>query len=139
MDSKKVLVIDDDPLVLRTISQILHTRGYETRTAHCEDKALEIAGQEHFPVVLSDIRMPRMNGISAVQKIEALYRERQKSCGFILLTGFAMEGDSPRGQPLERVVDVADLMMKPFDAGRLIRAIESELELMREKRNQIAA
>ncbi len=143
MDSRKVLVIDDDPLVLRTISQILHGRGYESRTAHSEDKALEYAEQEHFSVVLSDIRMPRTNGISAAQKIEAIYRERQKACRFIFLTGFAAEGDSPlqseRGLSPCKTVGVADLMMKPFDARRLIHAIESELELMREKRHQIAA
>ncbi len=131
MDREKILVVDDDPIVLRTISRILSCQGYETRTAHSREKALEYVRQEHFDLVLSDVRMPHATGHSAAQEISELCQEKQDACGFIGLTGFADDRD-PRHDV--KMVGVADLMMKPFQADKLIHAIEDELLLMKKKK-----
>ena len=127
---EKILVIDDDPLVLRTLSRILTIQGFHTTTAHNSEKALECASRENYDVVLSDIRMPRTNGVTTVKKIEEIYRGRNRPCGFIFLTGFAEETE--RHEAVQ-MVGVADFMMKPFDSDKLISAIEYELEMMRRR------
>ena len=56
----KILLIDDDLLVLRTLARVLLGQGYETTTVDSGTKAIERVKREDFDLVLSDIRMPVM-------------------------------------------------------------------------------
>lgn len=59
----KILVIDDDFLVLRAIVRVLDGRGYETTAVDSGVKAIELVKKEDFDLVMSDIRMPEMDGV----------------------------------------------------------------------------
>src|ERR1700757_1303859 len=60
---RKVLVVDDQRLIADTISEILDGAGFQVKAAYDGWSALDIAGRFHPDYVLSDVLMPRMNGV----------------------------------------------------------------------------
>jgi CheY-like chemotaxis protein len=58
----RILIIDDEPAVLRCLDRTLRSRGYEVTTAARADAALILMKKRHFDVILSDIDMPGMRG-----------------------------------------------------------------------------
>lgn len=58
------MIADDEPLILDTLKHYLESRGIEVSVASDGQKAVELLQQESFDVVLSDIRMPKMDGLA---------------------------------------------------------------------------
>ena len=57
-----ILIVDDEPLLRDVLTQILTREGFQVEAAVDGDEALEKMAREKFPLVVSDIQMPRMNG-----------------------------------------------------------------------------
>ncbi len=83
----KVLVVDDDLKVRETLKEMLSHFGYECRIAANGREALNILQEEHFPIVLSDIRMPEMDGVELLKKTKKNYPE----IDVISITGYGKE------------------------------------------------
>lgn len=67
---KRILIIDDEPLLRETISEALHNEGYETHTAVDGQDALNILSRDpHFDLLLLDQMMPRLSG-DAFRKLQ---------------------------------------------------------------------
>ena len=66
---KKVLVVDDDPIVGRSIDRILSPRGYAVITASNGPEALDKLAREDYDVVYTDIKMPGMDGLEVAARI----------------------------------------------------------------------
>lgn len=85
--SQKILVIDDDHLVVKTIGKLLEAEGYEVITSESGQEALTIIENDSLDLVISDIRMPGMNGVETINvkkkgcqaRIEGTGRERRFS------------------------------------------------------------
>jgi two-component system, sensor histidine kinase ChiS len=69
----KILVVDDDDFVLATIKKILCADGYDVKTASDGVKALELIESRHFDLIISDIMMPNMSGLSLLDIINRHY------------------------------------------------------------------
>lgn len=82
--SDVVLVVDDDPDVLASVSELLEADGYETLTASDAESALRIVGEEPPGLVLSDIRMPGLDGLELLDLLE----ERAPSVDVVLMTAY---------------------------------------------------
>lgn len=67
----KILIIDDDASVSRTLSLVLGRAGYQVSTATSGRKGLELLDNGSFDLVLTDIIMPELDGIEAIRKIRA--------------------------------------------------------------------
>ncbi len=65
----RVLIVDDEPLILRTFATILTADGHETWRASRAAKAQAILSKQEIDVVVSDVVMPEMNGISLLELI----------------------------------------------------------------------
>ena len=109
--NKRALVVDDEHMILKIISDILTKEGYEVKTAFNFDKAFELLKEYPFHVVLTDIRMPEKNGIDLLEKI----RTFNSNLPVILMTGFAS---------LETAVKAVqhgafDYLTKPLDYDKL--------------------
>ena len=78
-----VLLVDDDPAILRTYERILRKKGYEVVTAQGGDAAVQALMSRRFGVVVSDIRMPGMSGIDLLQVVRA----RDLDVPVVLMTG----------------------------------------------------
>lgn len=81
----KILIVDDDPLILETISFFVTAFGHECKTASGGLEALELLKHEEFSIVISDIVMPGMNGMELLKKIKNNYPKT----GVIIVTGYA--------------------------------------------------
>ncbi len=75
----RVLHVDDDPMNLRVVQEILTAFGHVATTASCGREALEHLGAERFDVVLMDIHMPDMTGIEVVGRLRASLGEERNT------------------------------------------------------------
>lgn len=82
-ESMTILLVDDDPAVLRALARTLRARGYEVLTAGNGEEAVHQIGQRPFDVILSDIGMPGMDGIQLLREV----REHDLNVPVILITG----------------------------------------------------
>jgi two-component system response regulator MprA len=71
--SRRILVVDDDDAMVRTLCDILRTRGWEPDGAHSGEEAVAIVCADGYTNVLMDIRMPGMDGVAACKTM--------KNCG----------------------------------------------------------
>ncbi len=120
MDKKKILIVDDELLILRIISDILSKEGYEVKTAINYFNASQLLESEKFDVVITDIRMPEKSGIDLLTHV----REINSDIPVILMTGFAS---------LETAVEAVkqgafDYLTKPLDFNKLKRIVSQSIE-----------
>jgi len=71
----KVLVVDDDRRMVRTICDILHYKGYETERAYCGEEAVEKAKEDGLDCVLMDLKMPGLDGVETLKIIKEIKRD----------------------------------------------------------------
>ncbi|MGO9096666.1 MAG: response regulator [Bryobacteraceae bacterium] len=116
MAGQRVLVVDDDPFVLRIVATMLQRAGYETVTAPGPLQALEMVTiKGGFDLVITDVIMPVMCGPELASQIRLL----APSSNILLMTGCASEGQLPKCFPF---------LGKPFALSDLLRAVESALQ-----------
>lgn len=123
---RKILVIDDDDLVAKSLKALLSKSGYSVALARNAEDALALVAAENFDLVISDIRMPITNGVVAVRKIKDIYKERGIECRYIFISGYAEE-DTPE-HAIQLGVD--KFIYKPFDNETLLKAVEEELAFL---------
>ncbi len=122
---KPILLIDDDQLVLQSLGALLESRGYEVEKARNGLEALEKAQALELGLVISDIRMPGMDGIEVVQRIREIHKEKQhKPVPEILITGYADENTYLRALKLK----ITDYLYKPFEMDEFLEIIRKRLE-----------
>jgi CheY-like chemotaxis protein len=68
-----ILIVDDEPLLRDVLTQILTREGFQVEAAVDGDEALEKMAREKFPLVVSDIQMPRMNGLELLKTVKKDY------------------------------------------------------------------
>jgi len=81
-DGTTVLVVDDDRVLADTLAEILRRHGYKPVALYSGEEAVELAERFRPDVVLSDIRMSRLDGVEAAKRIRALHPD----CSVILFT-----------------------------------------------------
>jgi DNA-binding NtrC family response regulator len=72
MDSRPVLVVDDEPIVRESIRDWLKNAGFEVVTAETGEEALEIIGRQDISVMILDVRLPGKTGIRVLKEAKAL-------------------------------------------------------------------
>lgn len=128
MKSKKVLIVDDNELN-RKLFENLVGQLYEFKSAQNGMEAIEIATSTPFDLILMDIQMPRMDGITAMKRI----RENDfGSCPILAVTAFADDGDKQNF--LDQGFD--DFIAKPIRPREFILTIQSYLKKQAEKENE---
>jgi len=119
-EKKKILVVDDEPLTLKILSDILEKEGYEVKTsANCDDALLLLKGGD-IKVVVADIRMPGKSGIDLLERI----RNCHYSLPVILMTGYASLTTA-----IQAVQHGAfDYLTKPLDFNKVKSIIRRAIE-----------
>ncbi len=130
MLKNKILLVDDDPLVLEVLED-LFSDDYETIMASSGEQAIEhIRKNQDFAVVVMDIKMPIMDGISAGRVIKQI----NPSIPIIFHTGYP--GDYNEDS-IDRNEQPFDYIQKGNSSTRLIRSVSNAVENYRSKLNQI--
>src|SRR5512134_84918 len=95
MNDQTILVVDDEPFILRALTFVLHREGYRTVTATNGEDALRIMKELRPRLVFLDVMMPRKNGFEVCQEARS-DPDLAKTC-IILLTAKGQESDRARG------------------------------------------
>ena len=122
--SRRILLAEDNPVNRHLALRILEKAGHSVTTAENGAEALEILEEESVDLVLMDVQMPVMDGLSATRELRL--REagsRRPRTPVIALTAHAMSGDEDRC--LEAGMD--DYVMKPFQVDALLSRIDAVL------------
>jgi CheY-like chemotaxis protein len=118
MPAKKILVCDDDPVILRLLQVNLEIEGYDVVAAHHGEEAVALTRQEHPDLVILDIMMPRKDGYQACAEIKS--DDSTKDIPVVFLSAKAQQSDIEKG----RAYGVTDYLTKPFDPTELLDVIE---------------
>ena len=86
---RRILVVDDEPILVRLLVRMLGTAGHDVVGARDGHEALELASKDRFDLIISDVRMPVMDGPSFL----AALRTRHTETPFIFLTGYGDHTD----------------------------------------------
>jgi two-component system response regulator PilR (NtrC family) len=123
LESPQLLFVDDEPALRRLMAERLAERGFDVVEADSGEKALELLHQFAFDIVITDLRMPGMDG---TQVIEAA-RERYPGIVAIVITGFGTVKDAV--EAIKR--GASDFIAKPFQFDELIHVLQKALEQRR--------
>ncbi len=110
----KVLVVEDNPLNMELVVEILNSQGFVVDEAKDGEEAIQKAGKEVYGLIVMDIGLPGMDGIKATKIIRG--KPGNKSTPTIALTAFAMKGDRERllnagfDAYISKPIDVAEFM-----------------------------
>ncbi len=104
--TRKVLVVDDDPVVRKSFDRVLTSKGYAVITAENGEEALRKLSAEKYDVVYTDIRMPGMSGLEVAEKVKA----RQPWTPVVIITGYGNDAAEARA----KAAGVANFLHKPL-------------------------
>jgi signal transduction histidine kinase/FixJ family two-component response regulator len=122
----KVLVVDDDEAVNSLLSDVLSRHGYQTETADAADQALAKYRRDSYDVVVSDIKMPGMDGNELLRRIRAI----DEDTAVILVTGHA-DLNSARDAVKSGAFDY---VLKPFNLVDFVREVDDAVAETRRHR-----
>ena len=123
---KRILLVDDDQMVLKTITKLLSAYGYAVEPVESGEEALEKIKHSDFDLLITDIRMPGINGIETIKRIRELNTNTTKSgMPEIVITGYADTAIEEEA----RSIGITDYMYKPFVTSDFIKAVEQKLEI----------
>lgn len=124
MNKLSILIVDDDKLILGTLKRLLTKEGYEVLAAQNGAEALEKIKDATPNLIITDIRMPNMDGLDTLKEI----RKRLSEAGRgpvpeLVITGFDNDSNRQRADELH----VSGYLTKPFDLRDLLVNIEKNI------------
>ena len=142
--SKRILVVDDDRLMVRTLRDILALRGWETDGVHSGEEAVAAVRVNEYAVVLMDVRMSGITGVEALREMRALRPDLR----VILMTAYAAsellaqaERDGalhvfPKPVEIGRLIDMLDALIAD---ARCVLIVDDDADFLRTLTDLVAA
>lgn len=130
--SRQLLIVDDEPNLLRAVEACLRSEGYEVMTARSGQEALMRVAQKVPDIIISDIRMPGMDGYQLARQLRR--SPRTSLVPLIFLT--AKDETTDRIEGFRSGVDA--YLTKPFEPEELVAVIESILERVERTHTELA-
>ncbi len=103
---RKVLVVDDDPVVRKSFDRVLSSKGYAVITAENGEEALRKLNEEKYDLVYTDIRMPGMSGLEVAEEVRA----RKPWTPVVIVTGYGTDAAETRA----KAAGVTSFLHKPL-------------------------
>ncbi|HEU5041987.1 MAG TPA: sigma-54 dependent transcriptional regulator [Gemmatimonadales bacterium] len=123
----RVLIVDDDAGLRQSLALLLQESGYEAVAESDPEAALRRAGSEAFDLILCDVRMPKMDGVSFLRR----YRSDGGSALLIMMSGYGTE-DSALAAMREGAYDYLGKPFQPDEVVMTLRKAEEREKLRRE-------
>ena len=122
MAEETVLVVDDNREIVYSISELLKYEGYRTLAAYDGMQALELLEAQPVDLIILDVMMPKMNGLSALMKLREKHR-----IPVIILSAKTEESDKVSGL----VMGADDYVEKPYNPAELMARVKAHLRRYR--------
>lgn len=91
----RILCVDDEPMILDFLEKILASKGYEVSKAQNGEEALDSVRTERIDLVISDVKMPKMDGFELCRRIKE--DERNRDIPLVMITGLTAKEDQVKG------------------------------------------
>ena len=126
----KILVVDDQPMILRCLESALKSDGHDIVTVTAADTALKIAGFAAFDIIITDYSMPRMDGLKFLE----VAQQRCPGVPVIMITGYGTQETVN-----EAIAKGAfDYIAKPFSLDALRSTVNAANEYVKARKNSMA-
>lgn len=118
----RILVVDDEKMMVKGLKRSLEQEGYEVLTAHDGEAALDLLSREQVDLVVLDLMLPRVNGLDVCREVR-----REKETPIIMLTA--------KGEDVDKIIGLElgadDYLAKPFNTRELLARIRAVLRRAR--------
>ncbi len=114
--SQKILIVDDEVNMRRTLADILTDEGYQVDTAATGEEAIELCEKHHPEIILMDVRMPGIDGVETFRRI----RRHQEGVRVILMSAYSV--DALKEAALDE--GAIAFLSKPLDLEKVVRLID---------------
>lgn len=121
MPRKRILLIDDEALVLEELTETFEFEGFEVTTASSGNDALNLPEIDDVDVIISDLKMP---GLSGIDLFKLLKERADFKAAVILLSGHGAQNE--HDQAIE--IGVQAFLSKPIDVVDLVAAVENAIK-----------
>lgn len=125
MITEKILVVDDEETVCQSIKKILSRKGYTVDNAHSAEEAIRKMNENTYDLVITDLMMPKTNGIELIQIIKDNYPELD----VVMITGYASIESAVKATKLGAV----NYIPKPFTPDELTKITDNVISKRKEK------
>jgi len=116
----RILIVDDEPQILKLLSKLLSSLNCEVSTAGNGELALEMIGKEHFDLILLDLRLPGLSGIEVLKEA----RSKSPASTIVVITAYGSVDNAIQAMKL----GADDFLQKPFDLEQLRMLVRRALE-----------
>jgi DNA-binding response OmpR family regulator len=123
MSGERILIIEDDPSILRGLDLNLSMEGYKLRTATDGEEGLRIARTERPDLLIVDVMLPRLGGLELIREL----RKEDPEMPILILSAKGQEADKVAGLAL----GADDYVVKPFGLKELLARISAALRRRR--------
>jgi DNA-binding NtrC family response regulator len=121
METRKALVIDDEQIVLDSVSKILKDENFEVEVTLSGRQGLDQAIQKNYDIVLTDLRMPDIGGMQVLRDA----KRAKPALPVVMITGYGSVKSAVQAMKL----GAAEYLEKPFSPDALIRTVKSALHI----------
>jgi len=119
--TKRILVVDDDEMVLMALDELLKPEGYAVDTVASGNEALQRLDQGAYDLIMTDVIMPEMDGFELCKRIRE--KEKYRDVPVVFLTAKTRDEDRVRG--LEAGANL--FLSKPISPDKLLGIVSSTL------------
>jgi DNA-binding NtrC family response regulator len=120
MDHHSILVVDDELLIRDLLYDFFRDQGWDIAIAESGERALEILRSKKVDLVLTDLKMPNMDGLTLTSEL----RESYPDIPVVIMTGYPSV-DSAVSALRQKV---ADYIIKPFNINQLYKIVEEKIK-----------
>jgi CheY-like chemotaxis protein len=122
--SKTILIAEDSSIIINLVKKVLQFDDYDIIVARNGQEVLDELAEKHVDLIIMDIIMPVMDGMTCIKKIRASKTKKISEIPIIVITG-----NYKNYQPEDfAAVGVYQYLQKPFNFDRLIELVRGELE-----------
>jgi CheY-like chemotaxis protein len=117
LSSKKILVVDDNPINLDIATETLQIAGAEVDAVTSGSEALDLLAAKHYDLVLLDLAMPGMDGLTVGRTLRA--SDKNANVGIVLFTA----SDAADAKQAAQQLGAKGMVPKPLDVDDLLRTV----------------
>lgn len=115
-ENPKILVVDDEPVIIASATKTLGAEGYAVRSANTAESALELVRADTPDIVLIDLKLPMLSGLELLETIKKDFPQIKA----IVMTGYTTEENARAAIEHGAVI----FLPKPFSFEELLSAVE---------------